>query len=86
MLLHIEREYHAVPTWVILEYLTALGSIAIGEGLVRGNDWRAMYCVGETVMFGKTRVGTVRVEFDGEAAALEPILAAFDLKMVRLGG
>lgn len=84
--MHVEREYRAVPTWVIREYLTALGGVEVGESVVRGIGWRAVHRTGETAMFGKTRVEIVRVEFDGEAATLEPILAAFDLKMIRPGG
>jgi len=84
--MEIKREYHGIPLPVITGYLVELGGTKIGEDLVRGEGWSATLLRGEPFPLGALRLETVQLRFEGEAAALNRLLALFDLRMIRAGG
>ncbi len=84
--MHVEREYNRIPCWVAREYLLKLGGIETGEGDMRGEGWSATYRPGPPTKVGPWPVETIRVTFEGEPEALNPIIKGFELKMLRGGG
>ncbi len=75
-----------IPCWVVREYLVKLGGVETVEGDLIGEGWRATCGPGPMATLGTWPVETVRVVFEGEVAALAPVLQGFDLKMLRGGG
>jgi len=84
--LHVEREYHGVPLWVMRDYLIDLGGTMISEACLSGEGWSATFREGEPFTLGRLRLGTLHVDFEGDAAFLNRLLSTFDLKMLRSGG
>lgn len=84
--MQVEREYHGIPLQVITDYLVELGGMVIGEDYVDGDGWNATLRKGEPFILGALQLATAHVRFKGNGPVLKPLLAAFDLKMIRAGG
>lgn len=84
--MHVEREYHGVPIWVLRDYLIDLGGKMITEACISGEGWSATFLEGDPFPLGRFKLGTLHVAFEGDFAVLNRLLSAFDLKMLRAGG
>jgi hypothetical protein len=81
----VERDYRSLPLWLARAYLVDIGGNASDDG-VRGADWSATLREGEPIAIGALRIGQIHIVFDGDAAALERVIAAFEKKALRAGG
>ena len=84
--MHVEREYHGVPLWVLRDYLIDLDGKVISEACISGEGGSATFREGEPFPLGMLRLGTLHVDFEGDAPVLNRMLSTFDLKMLRAGG
>jgi len=84
--MHVEREYHGVPLWVLRDYLIDQGGTMISKACIGGEGWSATFREGEPFKLGMLRFTTLHVDFEGDAVVLNRVLSTFDLKMLRAGG
>lgn len=84
--MRFEREYHGVKLRVLPEYLIELGGKIIGEPCISGEVWSVTFREGEPFTLGRLKLGTLPVSFEGFVAALNRLLSAFYLKMLRASG
>ncbi len=84
--MHVEHEYHGGPLWVLRDYLIDLGGTMISEACINGEGWSAPFREGEPFTLVMLRLGTLHVDFEGDAAVLNRLPSTFDLKMLRAGG
>ncbi|MFN2141383.1 MAG: hypothetical protein ACK2U5_12925 [Candidatus Promineifilaceae bacterium] len=54
-----ETQLHAIPLWLLREYLVETGGQAVAEDLVIGDDWRAKLEKQPPRQIGSLRVGIV---------------------------
>lgn len=76
----------AVPRWLLQRYLEEVGGQSEGDGVVRGSGWVATLTQVEDYQIGAIRVGQVRLELHGDAAAVEELRTALEPKLLRAGG
>jgi hypothetical protein len=55
--MHVEREYHGVPLWVLRDYLIDLGGKVISEACIRGEGGSATFREGEPFTLGMFLLG-----------------------------
>ena len=76
--------------WIELpKYISSflrLGGRAAGDHRVVGDGWEVRLTQIEDFAVGSLRVGQVRVDIDGSAAAVARVLAFLEPKLVRAGG
>ncbi len=84
--MRVERNYRSLPLWLAREYLNEIGGESQDREWVRDEDWRAWLREGEPFAVGALRVGQIQIVFEGEAAALDRVIAAFEKKALRAGG
>lgn len=84
--MEIVREVHAVPTWLMKDYLIELGGIPDGEEQVTGEGWKAVFRRIEDFRLGSITVGRVRLQIEGEPEIVENLLPRLELKLLRGGG
>jgi hypothetical protein len=80
-----ETFVHAIPLWLLREYLEELGGTAQSETVVAGEGWRAELTRLPDHHIGSLRIGRVELRLDGEAAALARLRPRLDLKTMRGG-
>lgn len=78
-------EIHAIPLWLLREYLEEIGGTAVSETRVVGEGWTAVLTKLEPRQVGSLRVGQVKVEFEGESDALTQMQKQFYKKTMRAG-
>jgi hypothetical protein len=79
------EEIHAIPLWLLREYLEELGGTAASVTYRAGHEWTAVLTKLEPRRVGSLRVGQVKIEFEGEAAALAQLRTQFNKKTMRAG-
>jgi hypothetical protein len=79
------EEIHAIPLWLLREYLEELGGTAVSETRVEADGWTAVLTKLEPRRVGSLRVGQVKIEFGGEAEALAQLQTRFHKKTMRAG-
>jgi len=80
-----ETQAHAIPLWLLREYLEELGGEAVAEDRVVGDGWLASLEKMAPREVGSLRVGIVQVIIEGSSAALESLLPEFEKKTLRAG-
>jgi len=82
-----EREVAGIPLWLMRDYLVDEGGTADGDGpTVRGEGWTVRLTPLSPHRIGSLAVGRLRVELDGEPAALARMRAVLEKKLLRAGG
>lgn len=76
---------HAIPLWLLREYLEELGGVAESETAVAGAGWRAELTKLPDRQVGSLRIGRVQLSLEGEAEALERLRPGLDRKTMRAG-
>ena len=79
------EEIHAIPLWLLREYLEELGGTAVSENNIVGDGWTATLTKLEPRRVGSLRVGQVKIEFEGEPDALAQMQQKFYKKTMRAG-
>ena len=82
----MKLSFHAIPLWLMKEYLTELGATETEENVLVADDWQARVSKGEPYRVGSLAVGVTDVEFSGEATVIEDVLEKLHLKTLRGGG
>jgi hypothetical protein len=80
-----ETFVHAIPLWLLREYLEELGGVAESETVVAGRGWRAELTKLPDRQIGSLRIGRVQLSLSGEAEALERLRPGLDRKTMRAG-
>jgi len=80
-----ETQLHAIPLWLLREYLVEMGGQAVAEDLVIGDDWRAKLEKQPPRQIGSLRVGIVKITLEGSSAALGEVLPQLEKKTMRAG-
>lgn len=75
-----------IPLWLLREYIEELGAKMRDDGVLYGEGWQARVTDAEDFQVGALRVGQVRLELDGEAAALAAVRPLLEKKLQRGGG
>lgn len=76
---------HAIPLWLLREYLEELGGTAESETVVAGEGWRAELTKLPDHEIGSLRIGRVELRLEGTAAAVERLRPGLDRKTMRAG-
>lgn len=76
---------HAIPLWLLREYLEELGGVAESETRVAGDGWRAELVKLPDQRVGSLRIGRVQLDLYGDAAALARLRPGLDRKTMRAG-
>jgi hypothetical protein len=71
---------------IVIPYLIDLGGVETAPGLVVGQGWQARVWKGEPFQLHALRVGVTELEFGGDEAVVEQVVAAFQKKAIRAGG
>ncbi len=80
-----ETFIHAIPLWLLREYLEELGGTAESETIVAGEGWRAELTKLPDRHIGSLRVGLVQLTLVGEEDALARLRPRLDRKTMRAG-
>jgi len=84
------RTVRAVPIWLLGQYLVEAGGVRLDpdptEWRVAGEGWTARLTQVEDYEIGSLSVGQVRLRIEGEAKAVEDLLAALSPRLLRAGG
>ncbi len=76
---------HAIPLWLLREYLEELGGRATSETTVEGDGWNAALEKMPDRRIGSLRVGLVQLTITGTAEALAALRPGLDKKTMRAG-
>lgn len=76
---------HAIPLWLLREYLEELGGTAQSDTVVAGEGWRAELTKLPDQHVGSLRIGRVELRLEGEEEALARLRPGLDLKTMRGG-
>ncbi len=79
------EEVHAIPLWLLREYLEEIGGAAVSDTRVEGEGWTAVLTKLEPRRVGSLRVGQVKIEFTGKPDVLGPLQTRFAKKTMRAG-
>ena len=79
------EEIHAIPLWLLRDYLAEVGGSVETENRVAGEGWTAVLTKIEPRHVGSLRVGQVKIEFSGQPDALTHIRTQFHKKTMRAG-
>jgi hypothetical protein len=80
-----ETFLHAIPLWLLREYLEELGGTATGETTVAGDGWHAELEKQPDRRLGSLRVGLVQLRLTGTPEALAALRPGLDKKTMRAG-
>ena len=80
-----ETQLHAIPLWLLREYLVETGGQAVAEDLGIGDDWRAKLGKQPPRQIGSLRVGIVKITLKGSSAALGEVLPQLEKKTMPAG-
>lgn len=81
-----ETYLHAIPLWLLREYLEELGGQSVSDNLVRGENWQVELTKMPDFQLGSLRVGRVELRMEGDADALAFLKSRLDVKTLRGGG
>ena len=76
---------HAIPLWLLREYLEELGGVAESETIIAGDGWRAELLKLPDQAIGSRRIGRVQLDLHGEAETLAQLRPGLDRKTMRAG-
>ena len=76
---------HAIPLWLLREYLEELGGVAESETVIAGDGWRAEMLKPPDHTIGSLRIGRGQLDRRGEAGALARLRPGLDRKTMRAG-
>lgn len=76
---------HAIPLWLLREYLEEIGGQAESETVVAGVGWRAELRKLPDRQLGSLRIGRVELTLVGEPEALAALRPGLDRKTMRAG-
>ncbi len=76
---------HAIPLWLLREYLEELGGVAQSETRIAGDGWRAELLKLPDHHIGSLRIGRVQLDLHGEEEALARLRPGLDRKTMRAG-
>ena len=82
---HRIEEIHAIPLWLLRDYLSEIGGTIESENQVIGQGWTAVLTKLEPKKVGSLRVGQVKIEFAGQAEAIAQLQTQFHKKTMRAG-
>ena len=80
-----DTQIHAIPLWLLREYLEELGGEAVTEDHVVGDGWQAWLEKQPPRQVGSLRVGIVQITLEGSSEALDNLLPEFEKKTMRAG-
>jgi hypothetical protein len=80
-----ETQLHAIPLWLLREYLEELGGETAGDGQILGQGWQANLEKMPPRQVGSLRVGIVKVTIEGEPVILDELLPELEKKTMRAG-
>jgi hypothetical protein len=81
------REFRAISQRLAVQYLETLGGeVEDGGDRVEGDGWSADLSETKVNPVGAITLNEVRVEFEGDAETLEPLIEKFAQKAIRAGG
>ncbi|MFN2134912.1 MAG: hypothetical protein ACK2UK_03105 [Candidatus Promineifilaceae bacterium] len=80
-----ETQLHAIPLWLLREYLVELGGEAVADDRVVGDGWQAVLEKQPMRQLGSLRVGIVQIVLEGTADALAVLLPELEKKTMRAG-
>ncbi len=83
--MHTDSFVHAIPLWLLREYLQELGGVAEGETVVVGEGWRAELTKLPDHRVGSLIIGRVELRLAGEDEALARLRPGLDRKTMRAG-
>lgn len=84
--MRVERSFRGISRRLAAHYLENLGGERVAEDAVAGDRWRATLSEDRASVGPSLTLTEVTVVFDGEAAAVEPLVEAFARKAMRAGG
>ena len=76
---------HAIPLWLLREYLEELGGQALSDTEVVGDGWRGELAKLPERRLGSLRIGLVQLTLHGEETALARLKPRLDRKTMRAG-
>lgn len=79
-------ELRAMPLWLLRKYVTDIGCNEQPDGWLHGDGWRVRLTQIDDFQIGSLRVGQVRFEMVGTAAAVATAWEALEPKLMRAGG
>ncbi len=80
-----ETFIHAIPLWLLREYLEELGGRATGETTVEGEGWTAVLEKLPDRRIGSLRIGLVQMTVTAEDEAMAKLRPGLDRKTMRAG-
>ncbi len=80
-----ETQLHAVPLWLLREYLEELGGQAESEERVIGDGWQATLQKMSPRQTGSLRVGIVQISLEGSPEALDELKPRLEQRTMRAG-
>jgi len=80
-----ETQLHAIPLWLLREYLEELGGESMADGRIIGQEWQAKLEKMPPRKLGSLRVGIVQVTLEGDSETLDNLLPEFEKKTMRAG-
>ncbi len=80
-----ETQLHAIPIWLLREYLEELGGEAVEDDLIVGDGWQARLEKQPPRQVGSLRVGIVQIVLEGSSEALDALLPEFEKRTMRAG-
>lgn len=80
-----ETQLHAIPLWLLREYLEEVGGQAVADDMVVGNGWQAKLEKQPPRQVGSLRVGIVKITLEGSPAALAEMLPELEKRTMRAG-
>lgn len=80
-----ETQLHAIPLWLLRDYLEQLGGKGLGYDLVLGNGWQARLEKQPPRQVGSLQVGIVQIVLEGSPQALEELLPELAKRTMRAG-
>ena len=70
----IETQLHAIPLWLLREYLEEVGGEVVEEDLVAGDGWQARSEKQPPRQVGSLRVGIAQITLEGSPEAMAGML------------
>ena len=80
-----ETQLHAIPLWLLREYLEEVGGEAVADDQVVGDGWQAKLEKMPPREIGSLRVGIVQITLDGSSEALAEVLPELEKRTMRAG-
>ncbi|MFB6124663.1 MAG: hypothetical protein ABEJ59_01725 [Halanaeroarchaeum sp.] len=84
--LRVVRAFRGMYLDQAVQYLESLGGERVDEHTVEGDGWRATLSQSVAAVGRSYRLTQVTVEWEGEAAKLEPVVLRFRVKAFRAPG